>query len=91
MLLGLPTIALAHTETTEDDSNKSHNWQEYSRDTNIIDTGTHEFTYWKNFMKHKRTCQISQKVETIVYYCDVHDHTKSETKYLETIHSHKHS
>ena len=68
-----------------------HNWKEYSTDTNIFQNDSHDITYWKNFISYTRTCNISHKVKTVVYYCDMHDHTKSET-YLEDItHSENHS
>ncbi|MBP1971288.1 hypothetical protein J2Z83_003427 [Virgibacillus natechei] len=68
-----------------------HNWEEYSTDTEIIHTGSHEYTYWKNFGRESRTCNISHKIKTVVYYCDVHDHTYSETFLEETIHSEDHT
>ncbi|GAA0419367.1 MAG: hypothetical protein ACQEWU_10915 [Bacillota bacterium] len=72
------------------DKHTEHNWQEYHTETSFIKTGTHEYKYWKNFMRHKRTCEIYQKLKTIVYYCDVHDHAKSETIHEGTVHSEKH-
>ncbi|SHH00966.1 hypothetical protein SAMN05421807_10360 [Virgibacillus chiguensis] len=68
-----------------------HEWKQKSSDINYIHTGSHEFTYWKNFMRHKRTCHISQKIKTTVYYCDLHNHTKSKTVHVETVHSEQHS
>lgn len=69
-----------------------HNWKEYSTDYEEIEVGTHEYTYWKNFIRHKRTCTITHRIKTVVYYCEDHDHTKSETFLEEVIHSgnHKH-
>ncbi|WP_197046643.1 hypothetical protein [Oceanobacillus salinisoli] len=67
-----------------------HNWVEYSVDYNEVDGGTHEYTYWKNFIKRTRTCHKTHIIKTVVYYCDKHDHTKSETFLDETIHSHRH-
>ncbi|MFD2044815.1 hypothetical protein ACFSTA_14120 [Ornithinibacillus salinisoli] len=67
-----------------------HNWKIYSTDYEEIEVGSHEYTYWKNFIRHKRTCQISHRIKTVVYYCDEHDHTKSETFLEEIIHSEKH-
>lgn len=68
-----------------------HNWKEYSTDTEILHIESHDIPYWKNFMRYTRTCDISHEVKTVVYYCDLHDHTKSET-YLEDItHSENHS
>ncbi|MFD1848727.1 hypothetical protein [Oceanobacillus bengalensis] len=68
-----------------------HNWVEYSTGFDEIEAGTHEYTYWKNFIKRTRTCLITHKIKTVVYYCDLHDHTKSETFLDEVIHSHQHS
>jgi hypothetical protein len=69
---------------------EEHNWQEYSVDYDIIEVGSHEYNYWKNFMKRTRTCHISHRIKTVVYYCDIHDHTKSETILDKIIHSEKH-
>ncbi|WP_085991236.1 hypothetical protein [Oceanobacillus senegalensis] len=67
-----------------------HNWVEYSTDFNEVDGGTHEYTYWKNFIKRTRTCQKTHMIKTVIYYCDKHDHVKSETFLDETTHSHRH-
>ncbi|WP_373893514.1 hypothetical protein ACUL41_04980 [Virgibacillus natechei] len=87
--VGLLEVGAEVTPQEIDDT--EHNWQESSTDYNTIPTGSHEYTYWKNFIRETRTCEISQRVKTVVYYCDIHDHTKSETHVEETIHSGKHS
>ncbi len=74
-------------ETTD----MQHNWKKYGTDINVFQTDTHEVTYWKNFMRYSRTCNISHEVKTIVYYCGLHDHTKSETFLEEITHSVNHS
>ncbi|WP_249870357.1 hypothetical protein [Oceanobacillus saliphilus] len=68
-----------------------HNWVEYSTDIKEFEVGTHEITYWKNFMRYTRTCTISHVIRTVVYYCDIHDITKSETFLEDIVHSEKHS
>lgn len=69
---------------------EKHNWKQSSIHYDMIEAGEHEYTYWKNFMRKSRTCQISHRIKTIVYYCDEHNHTKVETILDEVIHSHKH-
>jgi hypothetical protein len=71
-------------------NHEEHNWKQSSVDYHTIEVGEHEFSYWKNFMKHSRTCHISHRIKTVVYYCDIHGHTKSETILDEIIHSVKH-
>jgi hypothetical protein len=85
-------IAFATTDSMErtPTTNEEHNWKQSSIDYHTIEVGEHEFSYWKNFMKHSRTCHISHRVKTVVYYCDIHGHTKSETILDEIIHSVKH-
>ncbi len=88
----LCTLAVEWLEKTSSSHAATlHKWEKVSTDVNMIHTGSHEFTYWKNFMRHTRTCDISQKVKTIVYYCDLHNHTKSESIHIETVHSERHS
>ncbi|MFD1037494.1 hypothetical protein ACFQ3N_03520 [Virgibacillus byunsanensis] len=67
-----------------------HNWLEFSTGYETIETDSHEYTYWKNFMRHTRTCDISHKIKTVVYYCDLHNHTNSKSFLEETIHSFRH-
>lgn len=69
---------------------EQHNWKQSSVDYSVIDAGTHEYNYWKNFMKKTRTCQIYHRIKTVVYYCDIHNHTKSETTLEKIIHSERH-
>lgn len=67
-----------------------HNWIESSVNYETIYVDTHEYTYWKNFLREKRSCDIFHKIKTVVYYCDIHGHTKSESHLVEVIHSEKH-
>lgn len=69
---------------------KEHNWQVQDTYTEKVDGGEHEFTYWKNFMRHTRTCQIIHHIKVVVYYCDVHDETKTESTLIKTEHSGRH-
>ncbi len=71
-------------------NHEEHDWKQSSVNYQIIEVGEHKFSYWKNFMKRSRTCQISHRVKTIVYYCDIHGHTKSVTFLDKVIHSEKH-
>ncbi|TMN21503.1 hypothetical protein FH966_00960 [Lentibacillus cibarius] len=68
----------------------AHNWQEYSTHVETVDVGTHEYTFWRNFIEHTGTCNISYKLKSVVYYCDVHDHTDAKIFHEETIHSEEH-
>ncbi|MFC2949649.1 hypothetical protein [Virgibacillus sediminis] len=79
--------AQAQVEERED---TTHEWVESSTTEDIIHADSHEYTYWKNFLRVTRTCEISHRVTTTVYYCDAHNHTKSETNLDEIIHSGKH-
>jgi hypothetical protein len=84
-------IADATVSNTEPEtSGSTHNWVEYSTSYDTIEVGSHEYSYWKNFIRHTRTCHISHVIKTVVYYCDEHDHTKTETELTETIHSGNH-
>ncbi|UJL45481.1 hypothetical protein KFZ58_13855 [Virgibacillus sp. NKC19-16] len=89
--MDLPKAAAEANPQETEEGDSEHNWQEYSTDYNTIQTGSHEYTYWKNFMRETGTCEISQRIKTVVYYCDIHDHTKSETEVEETTHSGRHS
>lgn len=68
-----------------------HDWRISSTASDIIDMGTHTYSYWKNLMQHNRTCEISHQMKTKVYYCSIHNHTKSKTVLEEIIHSESHS
>lgn len=68
-----------------------HNWEESSSNHEVIQTDSHEFSYWKNFIRQTGTCTISLTLKTVVHYCDVHDHTKSKTYLEDTVHSERHS
>ncbi|WP_157037597.1 hypothetical protein [Ornithinibacillus californiensis] len=71
-------------------STEEHNWKQSSVNYETLEVGEHKYNYWKNFMKHTRTCHISHRMKTVVYYCDIHNHTKSETILDEVIHSERH-
>jgi hypothetical protein len=70
---------------------KEHNWQVQDTYEEQVDGGTHEFTYWKNFMRYTRTCQVIHHIKVVVYYCDVHDETKTESTLIKTEHSERHN
>jgi len=85
-------ISDATAAELEGERNESkHNWIEYSTSYETIEVGTHEYSYWKNLIRHTRTCHVSHVIKTIVYYCDEHDHTKVETELADTIHSGDHN
>ncbi|SHG35796.1 hypothetical protein [Ornithinibacillus halophilus] len=90
LVVFLPLGSSFAEEVNDESQANKHNWQVYSTDYEEIDVGTHEYTYWKNFIRQKRTCQISHRIKTTVYYCDAHDHTRSETHLEEIIHSERH-
>ncbi|MFC4557707.1 hypothetical protein ACFO3D_05720 [Virgibacillus kekensis] len=75
---------------TEATTANRHNWEQMSTDFEIIPTDSHEFTYWKNFIRHTRTCEVSLKIKTTVYYCDLHNHTRTSTELDGTVHSYNH-
>ena len=90
VVISIDSLAAENSDVIGMDDDLDHNWVEYSVDYNEVDGGTHEYTYWKNFIKRTRTCHKTHVIQTVVYYCDVHDHTKSETFLDDTIHSHQH-
>lgn len=87
-VLILPNTIFANANS--DINDPDHNWEEYSTSYDLIEVGTHEYSYWRNLFRHTRTCHISHKLKTTVYYCADHDHTKSETELVEIIHSGNH-
>lgn len=89
MISLIPILTAVEAKPVEEGT-EAHNWQEYSTHYEIIEAGSHEYTYWKNFIERTRTCDISHKMKSVVYYCDVHGHTDSEIYLDETIHSHEH-
>ena len=89
--LGIHEADAATMETDGEVSMQQHNWKVYHTDHSVIEAGTHDFTYWKNFMRKTRTCHITHEMKTVVYYCDLHDHTKSETSLIKVNHSLGHS
>ncbi|WP_135108516.1 hypothetical protein [Lentibacillus salicampi] len=74
----------------ENETEEQHNWVEYSIHYKTVEAGSHEYTYWKNFIERTSTCHISHRLKSVVYYCDVHDHTDSKIYLEETIHSNEH-
>lgn len=91
-ILVLSTINMSSIYAATDKSEMDHhNWVEYSVDYHEVDAGTHEYSYWKNFMKRERTCQITHVIKTDTFYCNKHDHIKVETTLENIMHSHQHS
>ncbi|MRH41812.1 hypothetical protein GH741_03890 [Aquibacillus halophilus] len=68
-----------------------HNWKKTSSQFEMVHADTHEYTVWHNFIKKTRKCDITHRMKTDVWYCEFHNHTKSETSLEETIHSNRHS
>lgn len=89
MVWGMSFVSV-HAEETQIIEQEEHNWIESSEDYHEIEAGTHDFSYWKNFMKYNRTCLKTNIIRTVVYYCDIHDHTKSESILHDTKHSLEH-
>jgi 5-bromo-4-chloroindolyl phosphate hydrolysis protein len=87
---GIP-LSDAVNDTAAETTGSTHNWVEQSTSYETIEVGTHEYSYWKNFLRHTRSCRVSHVIKTVVYYCEEHDHTKTETELVETIHSGHHS
>ncbi|MFD2629898.1 hypothetical protein [Oceanobacillus kapialis] len=76
--------------TSPVEEKKEPNWQVQDTYIEKVDGGEHEFTYWKNFMRHTRTCQVTHHIKVVVYYDDVHDQTKTESTLIKTEHSARH-
>ncbi|MFA1820321.1 hypothetical protein ACDX78_09070 [Virgibacillus oceani] len=91
LLSNLMLTNVSAAEIEKEGDSAEHNWVEYSTSFETIEVGTHEYSYWKNLIRHTRTCHISHVIKTVVYYCDEHDHTKVETELVETIHSGNHN
>ncbi|QKY70054.1 hypothetical protein [Lentibacillus sp. CBA3610] len=66
-----------------------HNWQEYSTHTKRRKLD-HMNIHTGNFIERTRTCDVSHELKSVVYYCDVHDHTHSEIFLEDTVHSEEH-
>ncbi len=71
--------------------NVNHQWKKTSSEFEMIHADTHEYTVWHNFIKKTRKCDITHRMKTDVWYCDLHKHTRSEVSLEETIHSNRHS
>ncbi|MBM7572166.1 hypothetical protein [Aquibacillus albus] len=80
-----------NNEVKDEEGEKQHNWKKTGSEFEMIPADTHEYTVWHNFIKKKRKCDITYKVMTEVWYCEIHHHTKTEVSLEETIHSHEHS
>lgn len=91
LVLSTFSISSIHADMNTLESNDEHNWVEHRIDYHEVDGGTHEYSYWKNFIKRERTCHITHVIKTITYYCDKHDHIKVDTLLEKTKHSHHHS
>lgn len=96
VLLGgafFPVSAAGHPETQQNDTIQSvpHNWKKSSTDHTKVDAYQHDYTIWDNFQNKTRTCSVSHEIKTVVWYCDLHNHTKSEVSIEETIHSNQHA
>ncbi|MCT2534256.1 hypothetical protein NC661_09995 [Aquibacillus koreensis] len=82
-------------ENTENDVMKeeisnNHKWKQTSSEMKMVHADSHDYDVWRNFIKKTVTCDITHKIKTEVWYCELHNHTKSEVSLEETIHSYKH-
>ncbi|MDL4842208.1 hypothetical protein [Aquibacillus rhizosphaerae] len=76
--------------TSVSEDKLSHNWAKTSSELKMVHDDSHQYDVWHNFIKKSVTCDITHKIKTEIWYCDLHNHTKSEVSLEETIHSHKH-
>lgn len=93
LLFASPLAGAEEAPTQEDSSptdNMTHNWEISSTDFTTIHAATHDITYWKNFMQQSRPCDVFHRLKTVVYHCDEHDHTTSETVLEEITHTEDH-
>ncbi|QDP39988.1 hypothetical protein [Radiobacillus deserti] len=67
-----------------------HMWQKMSVNKEKLFSHSHQFSVLHNFIRSKRDCEVHHVMETVVWYCPIHHHTKSNTYHLETTHSEKH-
>ncbi|WP_077622232.1 hypothetical protein [Sediminibacillus massiliensis] len=84
----------APVETEERKENRgslSHEWIHIGTDHETIEVDTHSYNYWKNFIKRTRSCLISHEIKTEIFYCKLHDHTKTKSSVERVIHSDNHS
>lgn len=88
--LGVGSVSIQAEENQESEYEGHHHWVKSSEDYHEIEAGTHDYSYWKNFIKYDRTCLKTHIIRTVVYYCHTHNHTKSETFLHETKHSLEH-
>ncbi|MFD1334289.1 hypothetical protein ACFQ4N_01690 [Oceanobacillus iheyensis] len=80
-------------EPLEGDTPKNtiHQWKEIENHVEKIHVDTHDIEYRRNFIKETRPCKIYHHIRTIVYYCEIHGHTKVETILEKVEHSEDHS
>ncbi|WP_074597583.1 hypothetical protein [Sediminibacillus halophilus] len=74
-----------------EESTEEHNWERMDTEYEVVPVDTHTYTVWRNFIRHTRKCDISHRIKTDVWYCDLHHHTRSSSTIEEIIHSEKHS
>ncbi|UFU00825.1 hypothetical protein KO561_07800 [Radiobacillus kanasensis] len=67
-----------------------HHWEKMSVKEEKIFSHSHHFSVLHNFIRSKRECEVYHEIETVVWYCPIHHHTKSNTHHIETAHSEKH-
>ncbi len=90
VLVFLILMPMRLTNAEEMEVEQQHNWEESGTNHEVIQTETHNYYYWKNFIRQTGTCEISLKLKTVVYYCDLHNHTKTKSNIEERLHSEKH-
>jgi len=90
LVLLLFAAPVAGAEDSSPTENMTHNWEISSTDFTTIHAATHDITYWKNFMQESRPCDVFHRLKTVVYHCDKHDHTTSETMLEEITHTEDH-
>ncbi|WP_053219894.1 hypothetical protein [Virgibacillus senegalensis] len=91
-LLGfLGSVPVFASPEEAEESGGEHNWERMDTEYETIPIDTHTYTVWRNFIRKTRECEISHRVKTDVWYCDLHHHTRSASTIEEVIHSERHS
>ncbi|SDJ76695.1 hypothetical protein [Sediminibacillus albus] len=90
-LLNPNSILSAQVTPEHDETAVPHKWEKMKPQYDTVKVDTHTYTLWRNFLKKTRNCDISHKLRTDIWYCEIHNHTKVETSIEEIIHSEKHS
>ncbi|WP_051382045.1 MULTISPECIES: hypothetical protein [Sediminibacillus] len=90
MVIVGPFSVFASPEKVEE-SSVEHNWERMDTEYEIVPVDTHTYTVWRNFIRKTRKCDISHRIKTDVWYCDLHHHTRSSSSIDEIIHSEEHS